>query len=419
MVRKLPPLTLYYLYEFAVSLLMTTMFALNMVYQVTVVQLSPLQLVLVGTTLEIAAFLGEIPTGIVADVYSRRLSVIIGVALIGLGFLLEGTIPTFAAVLLAQVIWGLGATFTSGAWEAWITDEVGPDVAGRAFVRGSQLGLLASLGGIGLAVLLGKIALNVPIVVGAIGLLVFAVVLIVLMPETGFTPTPKEDRNTWQTMAHTFTSGARVVRGNAMLLAILGVSLVHGLFSEGFDRLNTPHILSFGFPAWGGLDTVTWWGIISVVGTLLSLAATTVVQKYVPMNKQRILIGGLAITDAMMLVGIIAFAWSGNIFLALGAFWVVGMARTIQRPFYSAWANRNIDSRVRATVLSMGSQLNALGQIGGGPAIGFVGNRSLRAALTIAALLISPNFVLYRNAQGYHGENTADETGETVLVETA
>ncbi len=415
MVRKLPPLTLYYLYEFTISLLLTTMFTLNLVYQVTVVHLSPLQLVLVGTTLEVAAFLGEIPTGIVADVYSRRVSVIIGVVLVGVGFLIEGLFPFFAAVLLAQVIWGLGATFTSGAWEAWITDEVGPDVAGRAFLRGSQLGLVASLGGIALAVLLGKIALNIPIVVGAVGHIVFAIVLVLFMPETGFTPTPRAERTTWQTMTDTFFGGARLVRGNVMLLAILGVSLVHGLFSEGYDRLNTPHLLAIGFPQWGSLDTVAWWGIISVVGTLLSLGATTLVQKFVPMNKQQALIQGLVVADALVLVGIIAFAWSGNIFWALGAYWVVGIGRTVQGPLYSAWANRNIDSSVRATVLSMASQLNALGQIGGGPVIGFVGNRSLRAALTIAALLISPNFVLYRNAQGYHDEGSEEEV---VLAET-
>ena len=37
--------------------------------------LSPLQLVLVGTVLETSVFLAEVPTGIVADVYSRRLKV--------------------------------------------------------------------------------------------------------------------------------------------------------------------------------------------------------------------------------------------------------------------------------------------------------------------------------------------------------
>ena len=55
--------------------LMTTV---SMVFMVTVAGLDPLQMVLVGTVLELSTFLFEIPTGVVADVYSRRASIIIG-----------------------------------------------------------------------------------------------------------------------------------------------------------------------------------------------------------------------------------------------------------------------------------------------------------------------------------------------------
>ena len=79
-----------------------------MVYYVKDVGLSPLQMVLVGTTLEVACFLFEVPTGIVADLYSRRLSIIIGFTLIGAGFLLQGLVPAFIAILAAQVLWGIG-----------------------------------------------------------------------------------------------------------------------------------------------------------------------------------------------------------------------------------------------------------------------------------------------------------------------
>lgn len=89
--------------------------------------------------LEAATFLGGIPTGIVADTYSRRLSVIIGVFLTGLGFILEGSVPNFYAILVAQVLWGIGHTFISGALEAWLTDEIGEHNAGPAFLRGSQV----------------------------------------------------------------------------------------------------------------------------------------------------------------------------------------------------------------------------------------------------------------------------------------
>ena len=104
-------------------------FTMSALYQVQRAQLSVIQLVLVGTVLELSIFLFEIPTGMVADAVSRRLSVILGVFLIGAGFLLEGALPIFATILLAQVLWGLGYTFTSGATQAWITDEIGEAAA--------------------------------------------------------------------------------------------------------------------------------------------------------------------------------------------------------------------------------------------------------------------------------------------------
>ncbi|MBI4675532.1 MAG: hypothetical protein HY741_28140 [Chloroflexi bacterium] len=84
---------------------------MSILYQVQTVGLNPFQLVLVGTVLEFTAFVAEVPTGILADVYSRRLSILIGFVLVGLGFIVEGSIPQFWSVLLAQVIWGVGATF--------------------------------------------------------------------------------------------------------------------------------------------------------------------------------------------------------------------------------------------------------------------------------------------------------------------
>ncbi len=173
------------------------------------VGLNALQLVLVGTTLEISAFVFEIPTGVVADVFSRRLSIIIGMFVMGLGFVVEGSFPFFAPILLAQVLWGLGYTFTSGATEAWIADEVGEERAGQAFLRASQIGTIGALIGIVPGTLIGLLGVNIPIVLGGALLMALGVVLIVIMPETGFKPAPRENRNTFQSMAHTFKSGLR------------------------------------------------------------------------------------------------------------------------------------------------------------------------------------------------------------------
>ena len=91
------------------------MVTVDLLFMVEVAYLDPLQMVLVGTVLEVSTVLFEIPTGVVADVVSRKVSVIIGHAMIGAGFLVMALWPTCGLILLSQVIWGVGHTFTSGA----------------------------------------------------------------------------------------------------------------------------------------------------------------------------------------------------------------------------------------------------------------------------------------------------------------
>ncbi len=131
------------------GLAVATVITTSLVYQVETVGLNALQLVLVGTVLEATVFVFELPTGVVADVYSRRLSVVIGLALTGAGFLLAGSIPLFGALLAAQVVGGLGVTFGSGARTAWLADEIGAQRLPRALLRGSQAGLVGGLAGAG------------------------------------------------------------------------------------------------------------------------------------------------------------------------------------------------------------------------------------------------------------------------------
>ena len=132
-------LTIYLLLNFFQFALFWMAFTIDGLYFVIQAALDPLQLVLIGTTLEASILIFEIPTGIVADLYSRRLSIIIGIFIIGLGFIVQGSWALFIPILIAQVLWGIGYTFTSGAVEAWITDEIGEQKAPTAFVRGAQL----------------------------------------------------------------------------------------------------------------------------------------------------------------------------------------------------------------------------------------------------------------------------------------
>ncbi len=95
-----------------------------LIYFVTDADLEPLQLVLLGTALEVAVLVAEIPTGVVADTLSRKRSIVISHIIMGLAFVAVGLTTDFVLLLVTQLAWGIGYTFISGADVAWITDEL-------------------------------------------------------------------------------------------------------------------------------------------------------------------------------------------------------------------------------------------------------------------------------------------------------
>ncbi len=392
----------FYLFiETASSLLYSLAFTAMSLYEIRVAGLSPLQLVLVGTTLELTVLLCEVPTGIVADVYSRRLSIIIGSCLIGAGFLLEGLVPLFATILLAQVLWGLGYTFTSGATQAWLSDEIGEERANRAFLRANKFSLGGSLAGMLLAILVGSRQVNLPILASGGLFMLLAAVLSLAMPETGFHPAPLEQRSSFQQMLRTLRLGLRTVRQRPRLVTILGVGLFYGLYSEGFDRLWVKHLLSrFSLPALFGSSDIAFFGLLRAASVLFSILATTLVERHLdtsrPSRIARLMIGITAGIAAFL----VFFAWSPWLVLALGFYLLITALRNLVGPLTNAWVNQRLDSDVRATVLSMTGQVDAVGQIAGGPLIGLIASLfSVPAAITISGLLLDSRLAVDRGCR--------------------
>ena len=394
--RRLDATLVYLIFSGVSSLSFSLIVTVNLVYQVEVAKLNPLQLVLVGTALEVVCFLCQVPTGVLADVYSRRLSVIVGVFLLGAGFILEGSIPLFATIVVAQGLFGIGATFMDGAEQAWITDEVGEDKVGRIFLRGTQVGLVAAFFGSFISVGLASIRLNLPIIVGGALSVLLAGFLLLFMPEGSFRPAPKEARKSWGELANTFRNGTRVVRRSSVLITILFVGLFYGLYSEGFDRLSTAHLLAdFTFPTLGQLKPVVWFGLFAAAETVLSLGVSELVKRRVDTSNQKVVIRALFIINSMMIVGVLVFGLAGNFYIAVAAYLGFGVFRTVNHPVYMTWMTQNTEANVRATVISMGGQVDALGQIVGGPPVGFVGSVfSLRAAMVTVSAILSPVLLL-------------------------
>jgi DHA3 family tetracycline resistance protein-like MFS transporter len=391
------PFTVYITLQFVQSLLFSLIFTVNLLYHVTVVQLTPLQLVLIGTTLETTVFLFEIPTGVLADAVSRKLSVVIGYLLIGAGFLAEGSLPFFWTVALAQILWGLGYTFTSGATEAWVADEIGEGRASEAFLRGAQAARIGALVAIPISVLMGVIRIALPILIGGGLMVALSAFLAVAMPEKGFTLTASARSTTWGVMRQTVGQAQQLVRRQPALLTLLGIGLFYGLYSEGFDRLWTVHLLdNFAMPLAEELETVVWFGAIRALAMVLGLIGTEVVRQRLDMRRSTTVRRALMLGAGLLVMALAGFGLTGVFWIALILYWTIGALRSISEPLYAIWLNSRIDDpQVRATMFSISGQTDAVGQILGGPALGAIGNRSVRAALVASALILSPVLALY------------------------
>lgn len=398
--RSLSPVSVYLGLSGGYWFFFTVFVTVNLIWQTEAAGLNPLQLILIGTILEVTVFLCEIPTGLVADVFGRRLSVVIGFLIMGVGIVITGLVPEFWVIAAGQVVWGLGFTFISGAKQAWIADEVGAQNVGPVYLRSAQVDLLARIGAVPVGIALGLLRLNLPILVAGACFIAMGIVLIALMQETGFRPRPRGERSSFAAMGHTFVEGVRLVRVRPLLLTIFAIAAIYGMASEGFDRLWIKHFYDHaGFPEFIDLQPVVWLNVIRMASMVLSIGAVEVVRRRFDMDSHRAVALGLLTINSMQFLSLLFFALSGNFALAAASFLGATVLSRIYDPLYLAWINQNIDSEVRATVISMSSQSDSLGQIVGGPVLGVVGTlATLRAALVGAALVMTPALPLYLRA---------------------
>ena len=399
--KKLSAQSSWTLFAVLWAFLNSVTFSVTGIYYVNQVGMNPLELILVGTAMESAAFLFEIPTGVVADVYSRRRSVLTGLFLTGLSILLIGACPTFEGIALGAFLFGFASTFISGAVDAWLADEIGPDNVGPAYFRGAQMGYVGAFAGIIVGVGLATIRLTLPILFAGFAMVGFALFLTLFMPETGFRPVPRDNRNSWRAMRTTFVDGVSQIRSRPILIGLFAIAAVMGMYSEGVDRLSEAHWLTnFEFPAIAGFQPVVWLGLIRAIALLLSFLATSMTKRLVNPHQASQARAALITITAIEILGTLGFALSGQLVLALICLWVAGMARSSAGPIYRTWLNQNLDSRSRATVISMNSQMDAFGQIGGGPVIGQIARTfALPVALATTALILSPALWIYNRIQ--------------------
>ncbi|MDH3300565.1 MAG: MFS transporter [Acidimicrobiia bacterium] len=355
------------------------------VYLVVVADLSPFQLVIMGTAMELTILASEVPTGVLADTISRRASIVVSHLVMGVGMLATGLVTDFAALVATQVLWGFGYTFASGADIAWITDELDDDTRIDQVLttdaRRRQYGAIAGMVGIGL--LAWVAGMGAAIVASGVVMLALGLLVALRFTEHNFTPTRE---NRWQESVAIFHRGVALGRADRQILLVLAVTLLVSSGAEAFDRLHPKRLIDLGFPEQP--DPIVWFTVLGVAMLVVGALALRIVEARIHREGTPRL--ALLVACVVGAVGMLTLAHAPNEVAGIaGTMLVGGVAWTVIRAVSSIWVNRRTTSDVRATVQSFLGQAESIGEITGGVVMAIVAQAaSISVALTASAGLL-------------------------------
>ncbi|MDH5521924.1 MAG: MFS transporter [Acidimicrobiia bacterium] len=373
------------------------------VYLVVVADLSPFQLVIMGTAMEVTILVSEVPTGVMADTVSRRASIVVSHIIMGIGMVATGLVTDFAALVATQMLWGFGYTFASGADIAWITDELGDDARIDRILtidaRRRQYGAIAGMVGLGL--LAWVAGMGAAIVAAGFVMLALGLLVALRFTEQNFTPTRD---NRWQESIAIFRRGVALGRADQQIMLVLAVTLLVNSGAEAFDRLHPKRLIDLGFPE--EPDPIVWFTVLGVAMLLVGAMALRVVEARI--NREGAPRLALLIACLAGAIGMLTLAHAPNEVAGIaGTMLVGGVAWTVIRAVSSIWVNRRTTSDVRATVQSFLGQTESIGEIAGGVVMAIVAQAaSITVALTASAgLLLLGAGVIGRSRVGRVGRD--------------
>ena len=313
----------------------------------------------------------EIPTGIVADRWGRRVSFLCGTltlaASTALYVLLWQLRSPFSWWAVVSALLGLGFTFFSGATEAWLVDALTAtrfegqleSVFARGQVIGGAMMLSGSVAGGYLAQLTN---LGVPYVARAAILVGVFVLAFFAMHDIGFTPDREERPLTEmkQILGSSVEHGLKVPPVRAIMLA--------GMFSGGVGIYVFYALQPYLLDLWGNQRAYGIAGLVAAIGAgaqIIGGLLTPRVRRAFRRRTSALLI--LQVVSVLMLavIGLI-----GNFWVVVAAMTLSSLAASASRPIRQAYLNGMIPSQQRATILSFDSLITSAGGIVAQPVLG-------------------------------------------------
>jgi DHA3 family tetracycline resistance protein-like MFS transporter len=353
--------------------------------------LSLTQIGIIVGAVSLATFLFEIPTGVVADVFGRKISCLIGILIEGIALILVYFNTNFYILVVLFFIVGLAETFISGAEEAWIIDWLKynkrKDLVEEYFAKSYSFNCAAMvLAGIVGAFFVDKFGLSsIFLVTGAS---MFAVLIIYLIPKENF----RKRKNSFfedlkETKNHTKKSFKFIRKDKLILLLfVLGIIVTFG-YNFGANITWYPFLQSLGLQEanFGYVYSAMW--IIGIFSPFIAKKIRQRIGKFSPLLRG-ILIVIILISISVLFVKTLLF---GILFyvLFMSAFDFYGPTR-------ETFFHKLIPSKMRATITSGYSMFRSIVVIIAPPLVGFVAEKiGPQNTIAICSLILIPAVFLY------------------------
>lgn len=333
------------------------------------------EIMLLKSIYSVAVVILEIPSGYCADVWGRRNSLLLGVALAFSGFVLYSFSYNFIFFLFAEVILGMGHSLISGADSAMLYDTLAEDKRKEDYLK--YEGKISSMGNFAEAIagiiggLLAAVSLRLPFVCQSfIAFIGIPAAYLLIEPKSSISNGHKGIKDILKVVKLALVKN-KLLRWNIILSSTIGcATLSMAWFAQPyFQKLDIP-ISYYGI----------LWTILNLSAALTSIFAYKIDR--ILGQKKLIILLSIGIILGYILSG---FFMS---FIGLVIIFCFYLVRGIASPLLKDYINRITESNVRATVLSVRNFVIRLLFAFIAPTLGILtDNMSLGVALIIAGCM--------------------------------
>jgi MFS family permease len=313
----------------------------------------------------------EIPTGVVADLRGRRTSYLFGLLTLAIStgiylYLWYARAP-FWAWAISSLFLGLGFTFISGAFEAWLADaleqagykeKLESMLAKGQIVQGAAM-LVGSVGG---GVIAQATNLGVPYLIRAALLTLNLIFAFWLMHDVGFTPA--EGKRAGEEIKSILRASVKYGLGNRPVRWIMFAAPFTGGVSIYAFYAMQPYLLQL----YGNSTAYGIAGLAAAIVAGAQILGGLLVPYVVLVFNRRTMV--LFVCEMMSVVVLAVIGFVPNFWVAVSLLVLWGLMFSAVTPIRQAFLNALIPSQQRATVLSFDSLFGSTGGVVIQPVLG-------------------------------------------------